>query len=100
MKTLRFVGTTLEDLRKFPLEARRHTGFQLDAVQRGLMPDDFKPMPTVGAGAYESAFMSRESGEYFTSRSSATQSMCFTRSKRRPKKRDTKVLNWRLAAIG
>ncbi|WP_404990196.1 type II toxin-antitoxin system RelE/ParE family toxin [Caballeronia sp. LZ065] len=53
IKTLRFVGTTLEDLRKFPIEARRHTGFQLDAVQRGLMPDDFKPMPSVGAGVYE-----------------------------------------------
>lgn len=53
MKFLRFVGSTLDDLRSFPAEARRETGFQLDAVQRGLMPDDFKPMPAVGAGAYE-----------------------------------------------
>ncbi|KXV11758.1 hypothetical protein CR51_07220 [Caballeronia megalochromosomata] len=53
MKTLRFVGSALDDLRNFPAEARRQTGFQLDAVQRGFTPDDFKPMPTVGAGAYE-----------------------------------------------
>jgi phage-related protein len=53
MKTLRFVGSVLDDLRNFPAEARRDTGFQLDAVQRGLMPEDFKPMPAIGAGAYE-----------------------------------------------
>ena len=49
--TLRRLDT--RPLRSFPAEARRETGFQLDAVQRGLMPDDFKPMPAVGAGAYE-----------------------------------------------
>ena len=53
MKTLRFIGTSRDDLRNFPLEARRDAGFELDAVQRGLMPSDFKPMLNVGAGAYE-----------------------------------------------
>ena len=53
MKTLRFIGTSLDDLRDFPAEARRQVGFELDAVQRGMMPTDFKPMPTVGAGVYE-----------------------------------------------
>ena len=53
MKTLRFIGSSLDDLRDFPLEARRDAGFELDAVQRGLMPSDFKPMLNVGAGAYE-----------------------------------------------
>lgn len=28
-------------------------GFELDAIQRGLMPSDFKPLVTVGPGAYE-----------------------------------------------
>ena len=28
-------------------------GFELSAVQAGLMPSDFKPMSTVGPGAYE-----------------------------------------------
>lgn len=53
MKTLRFVGSSLDDLQNFPAQARRDAGFELDAVQRGLMPSDFKPMLTVGAGAYE-----------------------------------------------
>ena len=51
MKTLRFVGSSLDDLKNFPAEARREAGFELDAVQRGLMPSDFKPMLAVGAGA-------------------------------------------------
>jgi phage-related protein len=33
--------------------ARRGAGFQLDKVQRGLDPDDWKPMKTVGAGVNE-----------------------------------------------
>lgn len=53
MKSLRFVGSALDDLRNFPAEARRHAGFALDAIQRGMMPPDFKPMVTVGPGAYE-----------------------------------------------
>ncbi len=53
MKALRFIGSSLDDLKNFPDEARRAAGFELDAVQRGLMPSDFKPMLNIGAGAYE-----------------------------------------------
>ena len=53
MKPLRFVGSSLDDMRDFPAEARRAAGFELHAVQRGLMPSDFKPMLNVGPGAYE-----------------------------------------------
>jgi phage-related protein len=53
MKELRFVGGSLGDIRNFPTQARRDAGFALDAVQRGLMPSDFKPLLTVGAGVYE-----------------------------------------------
>lgn len=53
MKTLRFVGSSRDDLLDFPAEARREAGFELYAVQRGLMPTDFKPMLPVGPGAYE-----------------------------------------------
>jgi phage-related protein len=48
-----FVGSSLDDLRDFPRGARRETGFQLDKVQRGEEADDWKPMPTVGAGVHE-----------------------------------------------
>jgi phage-related protein len=53
MKALRFIGSSLEGLRAFPVEVRRAVGFELDAVQRGLEPSDWKPMAAVGAGAYE-----------------------------------------------
>lgn len=53
MKPLRFVGASLAALRAFPDEARRHAGFELDAIQRGFMPSDFKPLVTVGPGVYE-----------------------------------------------
>jgi predicted XRE-type DNA-binding protein len=53
VKDLHFVGASLADLRRFPAEARREAGFQLDAVQRGLDPTDWKPLSTVGAGVRE-----------------------------------------------
>ena len=53
MKALKFVGSSLDNLTDFPLEARRESGFELWQVQRGLLPSDFKAMPAVGAGAFE-----------------------------------------------
>ena len=53
MKSLNFIGASLKDLAAFPEDARRTAGFELWQVQLGVMSGDFKPMPTVGAGAYE-----------------------------------------------
>ena len=53
MKPVRFLGDSLQCLRDFPAEARQDTGYQLDKVQRGSQPDDFKPMPTIGKGVEE-----------------------------------------------
>ena len=53
MKPLAFVGTSLNDLREFPAAARSQAGYQLDRVQHGLDPVDFKPMPTIGKGVWE-----------------------------------------------
>jgi phage-related protein len=52
-KTLQFMGTSYDDLKAFPDEARRDAGFNLDFVQRGLDPEDWKPMKTVGVGVNE-----------------------------------------------
>ena len=38
---------------EFPEDARTLIGQELRLVQSGLMPSDFKPMTTVGAGVYE-----------------------------------------------
>jgi len=48
MKPLNFVGSSLDDLRNFPDEARRAAGFELRAVQNGLEPSDWKPMQVIG----------------------------------------------------
>jgi len=52
-KPVEFLGDALEALRSFPLQARRAVGFQLDRVQRGLEPDDWKPFASAGAGVRE-----------------------------------------------
>ncbi len=53
MKLLNFVGSSLDDLRNFPDEARRAAGFELRAVQNGLEPSDWKPMQVIGPGVKE-----------------------------------------------
>jgi phage-related protein len=53
MKPLCFLGDSLQQLRDFPEGARQDAGYQLDQVQRGGRPTDFKTMPTVGSGVEE-----------------------------------------------
>lgn len=53
MKAITFLDNSLESLREFPEEARQAAGYQLDRVQRGGQPSDFKPMPSVGKGVEE-----------------------------------------------
>ena len=45
--------SSLDDLRNFPEEARKAAGFELHAVQRGLEPNDWKPMSGIGRGVKE-----------------------------------------------
>ena len=52
-KPVEFRGSALDDLRAFPEAARREAGYQLDQVQHGREPDDWKPMNTVGHGVRE-----------------------------------------------
>lgn len=52
-KPLWFVGSSLDDLRNFPDEARRTAGFELRAVQNGFEPSDCRPMRAVGPGVKE-----------------------------------------------
>ncbi len=52
-KPIEFRGGALDDLRAFPAAARREAGYQLDQIQRGREPDDWKPMNAVGRGVRE-----------------------------------------------
>lgn len=52
-KPVEFRGGALDELRAFPATARREAGHQLDQVQNGRDPDDWKPMNAVGQGVRE-----------------------------------------------
>jgi len=52
-KSVEFRGSALDDLRIFPVSARREAGYQIDQLQRGFDPDDWKPMNTIGRGVRE-----------------------------------------------
>jgi phage-related protein len=52
-KPVEFRGSALDDLRAFPEAARCEAGYQLDQVQHGRDPDDWKPMNTIGRGVRE-----------------------------------------------
>ncbi|MBT0570961.1 type II toxin-antitoxin system RelE/ParE family toxin [Curvibacter sp. CHRR-16] len=63
MKPVRFLGNSLKCLRDFPEDAKQDAGYQIDKVQRGEQPDDFKPMPSIGKGVEEIRIWD-ESGTY------------------------------------
>jgi len=52
-KPLIWLGSSREDVRSFPVDARRSAGFQLRVVQRGWDPSDWKAMASVGPGVRE-----------------------------------------------
>lgn len=52
-KPIVWVGNSKEGLRDFPLVARQRAGYQLENLQDGDEPDDWKPMKTVGPGVQE-----------------------------------------------
>jgi phage-related protein len=53
LKPVEFRGTSLTDLRHFPTDARREAGHQIDLLQHGGEPDDWRPLTTVGPGVRE-----------------------------------------------
>ena len=58
-----FLGDSLKSIRDFPEDARHDVGYQLDKVQRGDQPDDFKSMSGIGNGV-EEIRVSEPSGAY------------------------------------
>lgn len=52
-KTIFWVGSSLSDIREFPEQPKQRVGYQLHLIQQGHDPDDWKPMPSVGAGVRE-----------------------------------------------
>ena len=47
------MGSSQDEIRNFPAEARRDAGFQRQFVQAGQGPSDWKPLKVVDSGAME-----------------------------------------------
>lgn len=52
-KPIVWLGDSRATIRAFPEGVRQIAGFQLWRIQRGLEPNDWKPMPSVGSGVQE-----------------------------------------------
>jgi phage-related protein len=53
MNPVKFCGSSLKTIRNFSPAVKRAIGHQLDCVQRGLSPVDWKPMSAVGRSVKE-----------------------------------------------
>jgi len=53
MKEITFLGDSLDQITSFPQSVKRDAGYQLDRVQNGEDPVDWKPMKTIGSGVRE-----------------------------------------------
>jgi phage-related protein len=103
MKKLIWMGSSREDLRAFPRQVRREMGYQLENVQEGVDPDDWKPMSTVGSGVRE--IRVRESSGAFRCIYLATRPEgiyvlhCFQKKTQRTSRQDLDLAARRLKAI-
>lgn len=53
LKPLVWVGSSLDDMRAFPSDARQRAGRQLLRVQKGEPPTDWKSLSGIGKGVVE-----------------------------------------------
>ena len=85
-KPIDWRGSSFDDLRAFPDDAKRNAGYQLRKVQKGEQPDAFKPMAEIGAGVYE-IIVDTAAGWFrvmYVAKFEETPCMCCTHSRRRP----------------
>jgi phage-related protein len=53
MKQITWLGSTHQTVKGYTVKVKQEIGYNLDKVQRGLTPHDWKPMPSVGHGVKE-----------------------------------------------
>lgn len=53
MKKITWLGNTHETIKGYSRTVKQEVGYNLDKVQRGVAPSDWKPMNSVGAGVKE-----------------------------------------------
>ena len=103
MKPVAFLGDSLRCLREFPEDACHDAGYQLEKLQRGEQPDDFKPMAAIGRGV-EELRVSGEGGAYrviyFARRAEAIYVLhAFQKKTQATSRRDIEIARTRLAQL-
>jgi len=103
-KPVVFLGSSLKDLRAFPGEAVRDSGYQLGKVQVGEDPDDWKPMTTVGVGVREIRIAEEEGAFrvfYVVNRADAIYVLhAFRKTTEKTETRDIDLARDRLKSLG
>jgi len=97
------MGGSKADLVAFPRDARHDAGYQLEKVQCGFEPSDWKSMPTVGAGVREIR-IHEESGAfrviYLAARAEAVYVLhCFQKKSQTTNRSDVQLAVKRFKAI-
>ena len=101
IKPVEFAGTALDDLRAFPETARREAGYQIDKVQHGVAPDDWKPMSSIGAGVKEIRIRDASGAFRVIYLAKLTDAiMCCTASRRKASKPASRIFAWRASGSG
>jgi len=104
MKEITFLGDSLKRLREFPEDARAAAGRQLQRVQFGGDPLDWKPMTSIGPGVREIR-VREESGAYRVIYIASIGDRiyvlhAFKKTTRKTARRDLDVAAMRLKSIG
>ena len=103
MKDAVFLGSSLDDLRAFPKSTQKKLGYQINRVQAGLSPNDWKPMLSVGTGVRE--IRVRDEGNayrtmYVTTIGRAVYVLhVFQKKTRKTSKKDIELAKSRLSSI-
>lgn len=103
MKPVVWLGSSKADLKAFPATAMDDMGHQLFRVQRGLDPDDWKPMPSIGAGVREIRVRDPSGAFrtiYLATRPEAIYVLhCFRKTTTRTTRQDVDLARQRLARV-
>jgi phage-related protein len=102
LKPITWLGDSLARLRAAPADVRSDAGYQLDLVQQGEAPADFKPMPDVGSGVMEIRIHSHnEFRVFYVARFDEAVYVlhCFVKKTQATRKTDIDLAQQRYAAL-
>ncbi|MBV4505333.1 type II toxin-antitoxin system RelE/ParE family toxin [Pseudomonas sp. BW13M1] len=103
-KPIEWLGSSKQDLRDFPIVARQRAGYQLELIQDGEAPFDWKPMESVGPGTREIRIKCQDGAFrvfYVVSRPEAVYVLhAFRKTTEKTEKRDIDLARARYKLLG